>query len=103
MMDQMAHALEIDPVAFHLKNVSRAYLDETPYTSWALPECIERGAEIFGWSAGWRRAGGGGGPGRRGGGRGTGAGRARPPRRRAARRRAAPRRAAPRRRSEVRR
>ena len=47
MMDQMAHELEIDPVAFHLKNVSRAYMDETPYTSWALSECIERGAEVF--------------------------------------------------------
>jgi CO/xanthine dehydrogenase Mo-binding subunit/aerobic-type carbon monoxide dehydrogenase small subunit (CoxS/CutS family) len=57
MMDQMAHELEINPVAFHLKNVSRAYMDEVPYTSWALSDCIERGAEIFGWASRWRRAG----------------------------------------------
>ena len=73
MMDQMAHELEIDPVAFHLKNVSRAYMDETPYTSWALPECIERGAEIFGWASRWRRAGAGEAAVRRGGGMATGA------------------------------
>ena len=73
MMDQMAHELEIDPVAFHLKNVSRAYLDETPYTSWALPECIERGAELLGWASKWRRAGSGDAPVRRGVGMATGA------------------------------
>ena len=73
MMDQMAHELEIDPVAFHLKNVSRAYMDETPYTSWALAECIERGAEIFDWASRWRRAGVGETAVRRGVGMATGA------------------------------
>ena len=73
MMDQMAHELEIDPVAFHLKNVSRAYMDETPYTSWALPECIERGADLFGWASRWRRAGDADAPVRRGVGMATGA------------------------------
>ncbi len=73
MMDQMAHELDIDPVAFHLKNVSRAYLDETPYTSWALPECIERGAQLIGWPTRWRRAGAGEAPVRRGVGMATGA------------------------------
>ena len=73
MMDQMAHVLEIDPVAFHLKNVSRTYLDQTPYTSWALPECIERGATLIDWASRWRRAGAGDGPVRRGVGMATGA------------------------------
>ena len=73
MMDQMAHALDIDPVVFHVKNVSRAYLDRTPYTSWALPECIEHGAEIFGWASRWRRAGASDAPVRRGVGMATGA------------------------------
>jgi len=82
MMDQMAHELEIDPVAFHLTNFSRAYRDETPYTSWALGECIERGAAALGWASRWRRAddtgstdgaGSGSGPIRRGLGMATGA------------------------------
>lgn len=73
MMDEMAHALEIDPVVFHVRNVSRAYLDETPYTSWALPECIERGVDIFDWASRWRRAGASDGAVRRGVGMATGA------------------------------
>ena len=66
VMDQVAHELAIDPVDFHLRNVTRAYNDETPYTSWALPECITEGARRFGWRARWRRAGTGSGPRRRG-------------------------------------
>ncbi len=57
VMDQLAHELALDPVAFHLQNVTREYLDETPYTSWALRECITDGAERFDWSSRWRRAG----------------------------------------------
>ncbi len=73
MMDQMAHELNLDPVAFHLKNVSREYMDETPYTSWALSECIERGAELFGWRTSWQRTSRGQGAKRRGLGMATGA------------------------------
>ncbi len=57
VMDTMAHELGIDPVAFHLQNVTREYNDETPYTSWALDECLTRGAERFEWARHWRRAG----------------------------------------------
>ena len=57
VMDQLAHDLSIDPVDFHLRNVTREYLDETPYSSWALPECIREGAERFDWSGHWQRAG----------------------------------------------
>ena len=66
VMDQVAHELAIDPVDFHLRNLTRAYNDETPYTSWALRECITEGARRFGWPARWRRAGTGSGPRRRG-------------------------------------
>ena len=66
VMDQVAHELEIDPVDFHLRNLTRAFNDETPYTSWALRECVTAGADRFGWPARWRRAGTRGGPLRRG-------------------------------------
>jgi len=57
VMDQLAHDLSIDPVDFHLRNVTREYLDETPYSSWALPECIVEGAQHFDWPSRWQRAG----------------------------------------------
>ena len=57
VMDQVAHELAIDPLDFHLRNLTRAYNDETPYTSWALGECVTEGAERFGWPARWQRAG----------------------------------------------
>jgi CO/xanthine dehydrogenase Mo-binding subunit len=66
VMDQLAHELSIDPVDFHLRNLTRAYNDETPYTSWALRECVTEGARRFGWPARWRRAGAASGPRRRG-------------------------------------
>ena len=65
-MDQLAHDLTIDPVDFHLQNVTREFNDETPYTSWALRACITDGAERFDWSTRWRRAGTRSGPVRRG-------------------------------------
>ena len=58
VMDQLAHELTIDPLDFHLHNHTRKYNDETPYTSWALRECITEGADRFGWSNRWRPAGG---------------------------------------------
>ena len=66
VMDDIAHQLGIDPVEFHLKNLTRQYLDETPYTSFGLPECITVGTEQFDWSRRWRRAGSEDGPLRRG-------------------------------------
>ena len=58
VMDQLAHELSIDPLDFHLRNLTRAFNDETPYTSWALRECRHRGGRPV------RLAGvGGGGPG----------------------------------------
>ncbi|MEE8348526.1 MAG: xanthine dehydrogenase family protein molybdopterin-binding subunit [Acidobacteriota bacterium] len=59
MMDEIAHDLKIDPVEFHLKNFTRQYRDETPYTSSGLAECIRQGAELFEWSRRWSPAGSG--------------------------------------------
>lgn len=55
MIDHIAHELAIDPVAFRLKNITRQYHDELPYTSYGLEDCIRRGAERFNWQARWRR------------------------------------------------
>ena len=58
VMDQLAHELTIDPIDFHLHNLTREYNDEVPYTSWALRECITEGAERFNWSNRWRQPSG---------------------------------------------
>jgi CO/xanthine dehydrogenase Mo-binding subunit len=51
MMDDVANRLQIDPVEFALKNMTRLARDETPYTNYTLEECIRRGAELFDWQA----------------------------------------------------
>lgn len=56
MMDQIAHELKMDPLEFRLRNVTREYHDELPYTSYGLEECIRRGAEAFDWRRRWRPA-----------------------------------------------
>ena len=54
MMDDVAFKLEMDPVEFVLKNMTRKADDETPYTNYTLEECIRRGAEAFEWKKRWR-------------------------------------------------
>jgi CO/xanthine dehydrogenase Mo-binding subunit len=49
MMDDVANHLQIDPVEFALKNMTRMARDETPYTTYTLEECIRRGAALFDW------------------------------------------------------
>jgi CO/xanthine dehydrogenase Mo-binding subunit len=66
LMDQIAHELKIDPVEFRLKNFTRKYHDELPYTSNGLEDCLRRGAESFGWKARWHAPGSGQGPIKRG-------------------------------------
>lgn len=73
IMDDLAHRLEMDPVAFRLKNATRMYHDETPFVSWAMPEVIRTGAERFQWSERWRRPGSDAGPMKRGVGMAMGA------------------------------
>ncbi len=54
LMDELAIALDMDPVALRLKNVpttSQARDGNPPYTTTGLAECLERGARAFGWEA----------------------------------------------------
>ncbi len=62
MMDQIAHDLKIDPVEFHLQNATRQYLDELPYSSYGLNDCLRQGVDIFDWKKRWHPAGSGTGP-----------------------------------------
>lgn len=50
-LDEMAEKAGIDPLAFRLTNYAETEPGTgTPYSSKALRECYERGAERFGWS-----------------------------------------------------
>lgn len=62
MMDHIAFELKIDPVEFRLKNMTRKFRDEVPYTSYGLEECVVRGAEAFDWKKRWHPPGQGPGP-----------------------------------------
>lgn len=69
MMDDVAYKLQMDPVVFGLKNMSRMFRDEVPFTNYSLDECIERGAAAFDWKSRWRpRPGSDAGPVKRGAG-----------------------------------
>jgi xanthine dehydrogenase YagR molybdenum-binding subunit len=41
-------------VEFILKNMTRKAGDQTPYTTYSLDECINRGAAVFDWKSRWR-------------------------------------------------
>lgn len=51
-MDELAHALRMDPVELRLKNYAETNANEhdKPFSSKALRECYRIGAERFGWS-----------------------------------------------------
>jgi xanthine dehydrogenase YagR molybdenum-binding subunit len=66
IMDQVAYALKMDPLEFRLKNFTRKFRDQTPYTSSGLEECLRKGAEAFGWKDRWHPPGAGAGPLKRG-------------------------------------
>ncbi|MDR1989347.1 MAG: xanthine dehydrogenase family protein molybdopterin-binding subunit [Acidobacteriaceae bacterium] len=57
MMDDVAAALKMDPTAFILKNMTRKFRDDTPYTNYSLEECLLRGMEMVRWKERWRPAG----------------------------------------------
>jgi xanthine dehydrogenase YagR molybdenum-binding subunit len=57
IMDDVAHALKMDPLEFRLKNMTRKYRDQQEYTSSGLEDCLRKGAEKFEWSKRWRPAG----------------------------------------------
>jgi xanthine dehydrogenase molybdenum-binding subunit len=54
MMDDVAFRMKMDPVDFILKNMTRMFRDETPYTNYTLDQCVQRGAEAFEWKKKWR-------------------------------------------------
>jgi CO/xanthine dehydrogenase Mo-binding subunit len=55
MMDLVAYKMDMDPVEFILKNMTRMSRDEVPFTNYTLEECMRRGADAFGWKERWRR------------------------------------------------
>jgi len=68
MMDALAEAIQMDPVAFRLRNipqVSQARKGNPPYGTPGFEECLKRGAEAFGWDEA-RKSAGDSGPIRRG-------------------------------------
>jgi len=54
MMDDVAYKLNMDPVDFVLKNMTRKSDDRVDYTNFSLDECIRRGVEAFDWKKRWR-------------------------------------------------
>jgi xanthine dehydrogenase YagR molybdenum-binding subunit len=48
-MDELAHELELDPVELRLLNHGPNDPHGNPWSSDGLPECLRRGAELFGW------------------------------------------------------
>ena len=68
MMDDVAAKLKMDPVEFILRNMTRKFRDETPYSNYTLDECIRRGAEAFEWKTRWHPPGSGSGGIKRGAG-----------------------------------
>jgi xanthine dehydrogenase YagR molybdenum-binding subunit len=69
LMDDVAYALKVDPMEFRLKNMTRKFRDQTPYTSIGLEDCIRKGAEKFEWKKRWNPTPGSGpGPVKRGAG-----------------------------------
>jgi CO/xanthine dehydrogenase Mo-binding subunit len=65
-LDDVCHELQLDPLEFYRLNATRQWQDQTPYTSYGLAECLERGAAAFEWQQRWRPAGSDGGPIKRG-------------------------------------
>lgn len=51
MMDALADALKMDPVAFRLKNIpsTSQTRKDIPYSSHGLADCLREGAKTFGW------------------------------------------------------
>jgi xanthine dehydrogenase YagR molybdenum-binding subunit len=57
MMDDVAAKMQMDPVDFILKNMTRKFRDEVEYTNYSLEDCVTRGAKLFDWKAKWHPAG----------------------------------------------
>jgi xanthine dehydrogenase molybdenum-binding subunit len=53
MMDDIAYALEMDPLDFILKNMVRPG-PTANFTNYSLEQCLLRGAELFEWKKRWK-------------------------------------------------
>jgi xanthine dehydrogenase molybdenum-binding subunit len=56
LINRAAEALDMDPLEFRLRNIEQRVdqVANMPYSSNALRESLERGAELFGWSRRWQ-------------------------------------------------
>ncbi len=72
LIDDIAAKLNMDPVEFRLKNMTRKFQDKVAYTSYGLEDCVRKGAEAFEWKKNWHVPGVGDGPVKRGVGMGMG-------------------------------
>ena len=51
-MDELAHALDIDPVELRVRNIPERHPEkDIPYSARSLERCLREGADRFGWSA----------------------------------------------------
>ena len=51
-MDELAHAMKIDPVELRIRNIPDRHPEkDIPYSARSLEQCLREGAERFGWSA----------------------------------------------------
>ncbi len=58
MLDSLAEALEMDPLELRMKNIptySQGRQGNPPYTTTGLGECLEQGAQAFGWQEARKR------------------------------------------------
>ena len=72
LMDDVAATLNMDPLEFRLKNMTREFRDTQAYTSNGLEQCLRQGAERFEWKKRWRTPNSDPGPIKRGVGMGMG-------------------------------
>jgi xanthine dehydrogenase YagR molybdenum-binding subunit len=49
-MDELAYALAVDPLELRLRNHTPVDPRGNPWSSDGLPECLRRGADVFGWA-----------------------------------------------------
>ena len=57
LMDEIAYELGVDPLEFRLKNAVAKHHGTNEFVSNSLKECLEIGAEKFGWRKRWRNPG----------------------------------------------
>lgn len=57
VMDDIAFKLNMDPLEFRLKNMTRKFRDQVPYTSYGLEDCLRKGADAFEWKKRWHAPG----------------------------------------------